>query len=754
MSASATETGRGLGEDRRLVPHLRRQLRARNLTLNLLAGLVVGIVVVIVALSFAALIFSGDLAVFVPNGIGLALYTSVVVGVVVALSSSFPGMVATPQDSPAAITALLAAATAAAMPAVAGSAELFATVVAAIGLTTALTGLFFLLLGYFKLGGLVRFLPYPVIGGFLAGTGWLLLRGSIGVMAGVSPRLGDLGALFADEVLLRWLPGAIFGTALFLVFRRYGRYLILPGMLLGSIALFYLALALTDVSIAEAETRGLLLGPLPSGELWRPLGWGELGQIHWGVLWSQLGNMAVLLLVSVVALLLNASGLELVVQRDIDLDRELRGAGVANVVAGLGGGFVGFQTLSLSLLGHRMASSSRLVGLLTAAVCALTLFLGSSVLSLFPKASLGGLLFFLGLAFLGEWVYDAWFKLPRLDYFVVLVILVVIGTVGFLESVGMGIVIAVVLFAVNYSRIDVVKHSLSGADHTSNVVRPRRQRRLLQEKGDRHFILRLQGFLFFGTANNLLERLRARLDDPDSEPVRYVVLDFRLVSGLDSSAVLSFVKMRQFAEARGFELIFTHLAPEIVQQLERGGFAIAEDDLVRTFPELDRGVEWCEDRLLEGEGIVLEEHPPPLAEQLTVTFPELPEVERLMGYLERLEADTGYYLMRQGEAAEDLFFIESGAVTVQLELADGETLRLMTIGAGTVIGEMELYMDQPRSASVVAERPCVIYRLSSQDLTRMGREASDLAAAFHKLIARLLAERLARSNRTMEALLS
>ena len=753
MNQAVPDVSRGLGEDRRLIPHLRQQVGARHLPLNLLAGLVVGIVVVIVALSFAALVFSGELARFVPQGIGLALYTSVVVGLVVALGSSFPGMVATPQDSPAAITALLAAATAAAMPAAATSGELFTTVVVAVGLTTALTGVFFLLLGYFKLGGLVRFLPYPVIGGFLAGTGWLLLRGSISVMSGVSPRLSDLGALADGDVLLRWLPGAVFGTVLFLVFRRYGKYLILPFMLLGSIALFYLVLWAAGVPIGEAEARGLLLGPLPSGELWRPLGPGDLGQVHWGVLWGQLGSMAVLLLVSVVALLLNASGLELVVQRDVDLDRELRDAGVANVIAGLGGGLVGFQTLSLSLLGHRMAPSSRLVGLLTAGVCALTLLLGSAVLSLFPKASLGGLLFFLGLTFLGEWVWDAWFKLPRLDYFVVLVILVVIGTVGFLESVGMGIVIAVVLFAVNYSRIDVVKHTLSGAEHTSNVFRPRRQRHLLHEMGDRHFILGLQGFLFFGTANNLLERLRTRLDDPGSEPVRYVLLDFRLVTGLDSSAVLSFVKMRQLAEARGFRLVFTHLAPDIVQQLERGGFPVTGDDLVHTFPELDRGLEWCEDRLLEGQGIAVEDRPRPLAEQLAASYPELPDPGRLMGYLERLEVDAGYYLMHQGEAADDLFFIESGTVTAQLELGDDETLRLMTIGAGTVVGEMELYMDQPRSASVVAERPCVIHRLTSTGLARMGKQTPDLAAAFHKLIARLLAERLDRNNKTMEALL-
>lgn len=190
---------------------------------------------------------------------------------------------------------------------------------------------------------------------------------------------------------------------------------------------------------------------------------------------------------------------------------------------------------------------------------------------------------------------DAWRKLPRGDYFVVVLILIVIATVGFLESVGVGIVIAVVLFVVNYSRIDVVKHALSGASHPSNVDRPRRHRRLLRQEGDQTFILELQGFLFFGTANNLFQRVRQRAADRDLVPLRYVVLDFRLVSGLDSSAVLSFVKMKQLADAMGLTLVLAHLSPTIREQLEKGGFG-EESERLRAFSELDRGVEWCEDR--------------------------------------------------------------------------------------------------------------------------------------------------------------
>ncbi len=84
----------------------------------------------------------------------------------------------------------------------------------------------------------------------------------------------------------------------------------------------------------------------------------------------------------------------------------------------------------------RIAPDRRLVGLISAGLCAACLIFGSTLLTLFPKPVLGGLLLFLGLAFLVEWVYDAWFKLPRIDYLIVLFILLAIATVGFQLEAG------------------------------------------------------------------------------------------------------------------------------------------------------------------------------------------------------------------------------------------------------------------------------------------------------------------------------
>jgi SulP family sulfate permease len=745
---------------------------------GLTAGLVAGVLIIVIEISFAALIFSGDLSAYISQGIGFTLFGALVISVVVALTSSYPGAVALPQDSPAAILAIAAAAIASQMPASAPAASTFFTVVAALVVTSLLTGIFFVALGVFKLGGLIRYVPYPVVGGFLAGTGWLLVQGGIGVMADVSLGLAQLSALVQPATLARWAPGLLFAIALLVVLRRYSHFLIVPTMLLASIGLFYAFLAVIHLPVAEAEAQGWLLGPFPQAGLWQPLPFSALSQINWPVILGQLGSVGTVMAIGVVSLLLNASGLELAARRDIDLDRELRSAGIANCIAGLTGSPVGYQALSLSALGLKLGATSRLVGLVAGALCGVMLFAGGSLISFFPKLVAGGLLVFLGLAFLVEWVYDAWFKLSRAEYLIVILITLAMALVGVLQGVGLGLVLAVILFVVDYSRVGVVKHVFSGTNYSSRVERPRLYKQLLRQKGQWLYILELQGFIFFGTANRLLDQVRQRLSAPGLPAPHFVVLDFRRVSGLDASAVLSFAKLKQLAQGRNLTLIFTQLAPQLQRRLEREVFTGADNAAWHVFPDLDRGVEWCEEQMIQDFADVgLSGQARTARQRLEETLAGLgrplswwgqlesedkqhrpkpastPIIESLMKYLEREDVEAGYYLIREGDAFTSLYFIADGQVTTERGYPDGRKIRLRTMGAGTVVGEVGMYLGSKASASVAADRPSTIYRLSSDKLSEMEKADPAIAAAFHRFMAQLLSERLVSVTDTLQSAL-
>jgi SulP family sulfate permease len=232
---------------------------------------------------------------------------------------------------------------------------------------------------------------------------------------------------------------------------------------------------------------------------------------------------------------------------------------------------------------------------------------------------------------------------------------------------------------------------------------------------------------------------------------RFIELDFGHVSGLDSTTVESFVKMKQLAQAKNFKLVLTHLSPTMQGKLEKEILTEVDASLWCTFPDIYQGVAWCKEQILQ-TGIKPGREFPTLFQQLRKFLPRRPGAEKLQAYCERMQVQAGQTLIRQGQPSRGLFFIETGGAEVELELTAGQRVRLRKM-TGTIVGEMGQHTGHPATASVIADRPGVIYFLSNGKLEEMENKDPDLASALHKFIARLLSERLADSNHDVEALL-
>ncbi|WP_437599723.1 SLC26A/SulP transporter family protein [Sorangium sp. So ce590] len=714
-----------------------------------LAAAVSGTLVVTFDISLAALVFTHDFADRLSKGIGIFLVSSVIVGVIVALLSSFRPVIAAPQEDAAVIFASMASAIAAGVHKIDPNADAFPTVIVAIALTSVVAGGFFLLLGILRLGVLVRFIPYPVAGGFLAGAGWLLVQGSLSVMSGKPATLNMLPHLFSSS-LDKVLTGLVFGVLLVALLRRYTNLLLLPILLVGSTGVFYLILYISDSNVTQAFADGWLLGPFPREALWPPVEVADLKQVNWPVLFDSGGNMVAVTVMAAITVLLSASGVELATEQEIDLDRELRATGVANIVGSMFGCVVGYMSMPESSMNFKTGANTRLAGLFAASISALVLVIGADAISYYPRPVLGGLIAYLGFHFLINTLYEGYFRLRRTEYLVVVLILLVVAVWGFLLGVAVGLGVSLILFALSYSRIEVIRNAISGLHLRSNVARSDGEEMTLLERAKQLYILQLQGYVFFGTAYNLLVSAQQRIQSTDGE-IRYLLLDFRHVNGLDSSAIASFLRLRRLAKANGVRLILTEVPADIRNHLERGEVVIENDDQCRIYPDLDRGLEACENEIIQ-EAPPSMLPPPMLFYDLQDVFNGRPEMLRFLSYLERVEVPAGFDLFRQGDISKDLYLIEGGELTAWLEIDGKKIKRLRTMGPGSVVGESGLYMGEKRSATVTASRQVTLYRLSEEALQRLTAEAPELAAAFHHFVVTLLARRIVHSTGPVKSL--
>lgn len=707
------------------------------------AGMVAGLLTIISSISNAALIYSGDLASGLPGGIQRILLSAAILLPIIAMTSSFRFAMSGPDATPSALLAVMVATLAQQLTASHAEHKLMPTVAATIAVSTLVTGGVLFALGRLRLGRWIRFIPYPVIGGFLAGAGWLLVKGAFTVMAGAPLSFVNLARLAQPQLLWRWLPGLVLALALLFTMRQFNHYLVMPVFLFVSVVVAHLILWIRSVPLETAIQGGWFLEAFASGSA-PVLPTGEwLTQVEWPLVFKQGLSLVVLVLVTAIGILLNASGIEIATKEDADLDRELRAAGLANCAVGLCGGLLGHQSLSRSVLAFRAGGVSRLSGLSAAALIAIIWWRGAPLLRGLPKPVLGGLLLYLGLGLLLEWCYEARYKLPLLDYGLVLLMLLIIAFTGFLTGVGLGVIVACVLFVLNYSRLSVIKHALSGALRQSNVQRSPAEQRLLVQVGGQVQILYLQGYIFFGTAQTLLEHVRQNYL---TERTRYLLLEFRQVNSLDSSALFSFTKLLQLAERAGVTVLFADLAPQVEQQLR----TVCQPE--QLFADLDYAIEWCEIRLLQ-KANAQHSSAPTLRDQLLELSLTGKEAERFISYLDPVDAPTSFTLFKQGEPPSALYFVETGQVTVQLELPNGEFKRLRVFGPGTIVGEIALYTGAARSATVSTDRASKLYQLTATSLDRMQTEAPLLAAALGRFVIGSLAERLQHREKELQALL-
>jgi SulP family sulfate permease len=719
--------------------------RVRDALRDVFASSICSILTVAYCLSYAALIFSGPLAPWLSNGIAVTFFTAAVAGAIVAWRSSLPFAVAGPDSSTSAVMAALVAALAQRLVA-AGDTQLLVPTLIVMALATGVTGLLLCGLGIMRAGRAIRFIPYPVIGGFMAATGWVMVMGAAAVMTGLKPAVSNLDQFANAAVVGQLAAGLAVAVVLQILLLRWQSPLILPGVLVAGIVAGHLGVALSDMSIGQAQAAGWYFQPLVPAPLILPWQPDVLAAFPWRSLPLLVGDFLAVVFVTVISMLLNTTGVEMATRREADIERELSALGLASLLSAAFGGYVSSLSLSRTSLNYSLGGRSRLSGLTVAAISALMLVVHPGFLGYVPKFALGGLLLFAGARLLHRWVVQSAWQLSPVEYISLLAVTVIIVQWGFIAGVVIGVVIGCATFAVSASRVNAIKFSFDGSEYRSHLDRSGDELAILAQHGRELQGMSLQSYLFFGSANKLYQHVKALLQKQAN--CRFLVFDFRLVTGLDSSATHSFSQIKQVASEGGARLVLVNLTPELQRAFQAIKFLSAD---VVVAPDLDRALEACEDAIIaahRGEGTDTDS----LRVWLAKALGGAEHADALAALCRRFEARPGDIIARQGEPSNSMHFILDGRVGIMVDMGEGRAVRVRSLGRHTTIGEMGLISGRPRSATIQAEAESVLYELSLEHFNEIKRTQPALGQALLSYVIAVMAERLSFASRVIGVL--
>lgn len=628
-----------------------------------------------------------------------------------------------------------------------------------LALSIGAAGLLQILLGALRIGSIVKYAPHPVRSGLMSAVGLLLLIGALPAA---------LGAGFGHglrDALAHPIPAAMLVAAVAIVVSLTAarRKLPLPailGLLAGT-----LVNALVDgLKLPTGPQLGvpMLASPwfaqIPDGRsliellsqraLWAPMA-------GFALTVAALGALDTLLAVSVVDGRLH---------RVRDANRELRAQGLANLLAGLGGGLPCSPSVQRSLaLADAAPPSRRSICIYAMALLAL-LVLAPQLLAWLPLSAIGGTLLLQGVQSIDPWVwrtpltlyaraglavYDRNQRRVLIENWAVALAVVGIGLLlGLAAAVAVGGALAVLLFVRSNMR-QVVRSQLTGLQRQSMKVRPSHAREALRENGASIAVLELQGALFFGTADAVRAGL-AQLG-PD---VHTVVLDLLLVGEIDATGARILLEAADEWQQRDRQLVAAEWGPDDARRRTVDAIARSASLPPLLFvDDVDQALEAAENRLLTGKNIALDRVSDAVALEQTLLGQGLDtgELGLLRGELSTVQLAAGAALFRQGDPADALYLTVCGDLGIRLP---GTQRRLVSFAAGTMVGEMGALTKGIRSADAIAETPLTALRLSAESLARLRREQPALAAKLLANIALHLADRLRDLTQSMSTWVS
>lgn len=688
-----------------------------------------------------------------------------------------------------------------------------ATTIVAYATSSMMTGLVFYLMGKFKFGYMVGFIPRHILIGCIGGVGWFLIATGFEVSARLDGSLEyDLDTLKklmqADTVLL-WIFPLVLAIVLFYGQSKVRSKYFLPLYILAIPLVFYIFVAAIDVLNADTlrDHGWIFQGPPPDEPWWYFYTLYQFKLVRWDAVVEVIPAMLALTFFGILHVPINVPALALNCGEDnADLDKELKLHGYSNFLSGCFGSIQNYLVYANTVFFIRSGGDRRLAGYILAALTFGVMLIGPSLIGFIPVMMVGTLIFDLGFELLLEAVWLPRKKLKVAEYLTVIAIVLVMGIYDFVVGIGVGILLAFVSLIIQTSRVSAIRGTYDGDIVTSTVRRNPSQHHYLHQAGQQIYIIKLNGYLFFGTIVSVEEKIRAILDDNvfAKKPIKFLILDLWHVSGLDYSAGEAFNTISRLLDNKGVLLVLSGVDAD--SQLGRNlrAVGLGSDKIeVTMLPNLNSALESCENELLktlyarqeELNGAkrnatasldvptatttsALSSFDPPFnsprqnhlaeAAREALTNVEVQRPSRWQSFKEPLRLmlqvfqglsdknedfwfQAASYFKRKEYAAGKVLF-QRGEPAHGFYLVERGILRAEydlpqgwlceSIVAGTTCGELPFFSETERTATAQVDRDCVVWQMDRESWEKLQKDHPDVARELLRISLKLTSERM------------
>jgi len=605
------------------------------------------------------------------------------------------------------------------------------------------SGLLQVVIGVSNGGRLIKFIPYPVVAGFMTGSAILMVLSQVHMLDVLAYK-----HILSHQLWIPWATALItFASIIFIP-----KYLssipgTVSGLVVGSIA-FHLLNITSQSSLPD----NWLVGQLPTISSLQFSLPSSLSNIPWHIILPV--SLALAILSSLDSLLTS------VVSDVATTDRhnaklELSGQGFGHIFAAMFGGIAGAGTTGASIVSIK-SGGRHWAAVISALTFITIIMLFGPVAALLPISVLAGIILHVAIIGMLEKDILSWLKNPRSRIDALTALLVTIVTVAYdlMIAVGVGLILATFQFVRAQIMSPVVHRKSTIAQHPSLRRRSEKHRKILDEHANDVLIYELKGNLFFGTVDKLFEQFNSELNRPVQ-----IILDMARVQQVDLTAVRMLRQIAERLHKVNGELIFTNvrrgkgLGKKVEKTLRQISPHHKGDYPTRTFIDADEAIEYAENKLLENLGKKIKPQERVELEDSNLFHGFSGDVlETIKNVMQPVSLKSGDTLFKQNEIATELYVVLEGEIDILLPYGKNHYKRLAKFGPGAFFGEIVFLKPGPRTADAKTIKDSELLMLSDQGFQQL-RQANPHAAI--KLLMRLsreLSERLRWSDSELRRL--